>query len=162
MNTVLIDSKFFYKFKNFKNINKILIKKNSINYLSTKNKLKKITYTNFNFLISSTSGSTGEPKGIVLTYKNKVDRINMLKKLYKIYRQDKLLITTPLYHTLGFRLILFSLMWGNQVLLLNNFNLNALQESLRNYGVTFYMTISSQLKTLVYYSKKKYQTVLEC
>ena len=155
VNTTLIDSKYSNKFKNLKKVNLIFIKKNNINHLGKTKKLKKIRYTNFNFLISSTSGSTGEPKGIVLTYKNKIDRIKMLKKLYKINTRDKLLISTPLYHTLGFRLILFSLMWGNQVLLLNNFNLNALQESLKSYGVTFYMTVSSQLKTLIYYSKKK-------
>ena len=79
----------------------------------------------------------------------------MLKKLYKINSKDKLLISTPLYHTLGFRLILLSLMSGNPVLLLNKFNLYSLQESLQNYGVTIFMTVSSQLKTLIYYSKKK-------
>ncbi len=153
ISTLLIDKKFFNKFKNFKDINKIYIKKK--NYLNNKNEIKKTNNTNYDFLISSTSGSTGEPKGIVLTYKNKLDRVNMLKKLYKINSRDKLLISTPLYHTLGFRLMLLSLSSGNPVLLLNEFNLYALQESLENYGVTIYMTVSSQLKTLIYYSRKK-------
>ena len=161
VNTVIIDSRLRNKFKNFKKIKKIFIEKNNISHLNKRNKLKPIEDTDFDFLISSTSGSTGDPKGIVLTYKNKVDRVNILKKLYKIKNQDKLLISTPLYHTLGFRLILFSLMFGNPVLLLNNFNLNALQESLRDYNIAFYMTVSSQLKTLIYYSKKNFPNNLE-
>lgn len=160
INVVLIDSIFFYKFKNCNSVKKIFVKKNFSNYSVIRHKLKKVRYTNFDFLISSTSGSTGEPKGIVLTYKNKLDRISMLKKIYKIQSSDKLLISTPLYHTLGFRLILLSLMHGNHVVLLNNFSLTALQESLNDHGVTFYMTVSSQLKTLIYYSAKKISSSL--
>jgi long-chain acyl-CoA synthetase len=152
---LLADFKFLSKLKKFNGINKIFIEHDEVNSSYKKIKLKEVGDRNFDFLISSTSGSTGEPKGIVLTYKNKVDRVLMLKKIYKIKRRDKFLITTPLYHTLGFRLMLFSLFYGNQVLLLNNFNLNALEESLIHYRVNFYMTVSSQLKTLIYYSKRK-------
>ena len=69
---LLADFKFLSKLKKFNGINKIFIEHDEVNSSYKKIKLKEVSGANFDFLISSTSGSTGEPKGIVLTYKNKI------------------------------------------------------------------------------------------
>ena len=48
-----------------------------------------------------TSGSTGQPKPIVLSQKNKIDRAAAAIKVYNINEKDIILAATPLYHSLA-------------------------------------------------------------
>ncbi|HEY6173665.1 MAG TPA: AMP-binding protein, partial [Kofleriaceae bacterium] len=49
-----------------------------------------------------TSGTTGTPKGVMLTHKNLTSMVSKLSSLFTLYKHDKLLSVLPLHHTLEF------------------------------------------------------------
>src|SRR5213076_2433454 len=46
-----------------------------------------------------TSGTTGTPKGVMLTHKNLTSMVSKLSSLFTLYKHDKLLSVLPLHHT---------------------------------------------------------------
>ena len=141
-----------------KKINIRLNKNFRNNFIHKKNVdiLKKININfnnNFDFLVSSTSGSTGKPKGILCSLKTKFLRAKMLIDLYKIEKSQNILISTPIYHTLAFRLVIVSFLNSNKLIVTNFPYLNNLIECLKKYKIGFFITVSSQLRNLAHYPK---------
>ena len=100
----LINKKFKNKFDKF-------FKKNSFEYIEdenffiskifTKDSLKFNTKFNGISEILFTSGSTGEPKGVVLTHKSTITNINGLEKSLRIKKFQNFLVITPIFHNNG-------------------------------------------------------------
>ena len=61
-------------------------------------------------VITKTSGTTGEPKYILYSLQNKIDRARQMKSILNIDSTDKMLLTTKLNHSLGLRILFTSLM----------------------------------------------------
>jgi long-chain acyl-CoA synthetase len=74
------------------------------------------------FILTMTSGSTGDPKPIVLTQKTKFNRVSAAVELYGISEHDRTLAATPLYHSLAERLVLIPLLTGGTSVLMSNFS----------------------------------------
>ena len=91
-----------------------------------------------------TSGTTGKPKGAMLTQLNLVSNANQLVNLWNINHDDTLIHSLPIYHTHGlFVAMNTTMMAGATVRLLKNFNLDyvfeAFDKSTLMMGVpTFY------------------------
>ena len=66
-------------------------------------------------IICLTSGSTGDPKPIVLNYNIKKNRATQFKELYNISSNSSLIISTPLNHTLAQRVLFTSLLCCSKV-----------------------------------------------
>ncbi len=49
-------------------------------------------------LIMCTSGTTGKPKGAIITEKNLITNLNDIEKYFQINQKDHILIARPLYH----------------------------------------------------------------
>ncbi|HEY0251862.1 MAG TPA: SDR family oxidoreductase, partial [Kofleriaceae bacterium] len=49
-----------------------------------------------------TSGTTGTPKGVMLTHKNLTSMVSKLSSLFMLYKHDTLLSVLPLHHTFEF------------------------------------------------------------
>ncbi len=92
-----------------------------------------------------TSGSTGEPKPIVLSQKNKIDRANAACELYSVTSEDKILAATPLYHSLAERLVLMPLLIGATSILMPRFSPSMWLKCVKEQEVTFTIAVSSQL-----------------
>lgn len=103
---------------------------------------------NENFIITMTSGSTGNPKPIILTQENKLKRIYAHIKLYNIMKNDNILAATPLYHSLAERLILIPLLIGGTSILMSRFTPEMWVECIKIKNVTFTIAVSAQLNQI--------------
>jgi long-chain acyl-CoA synthetase len=84
-----------------------------------------------------TSGTTGTPKGVMLTHKNLTSMVSKLSSLFELYKHDKLLSVLPLHHTLEFSAgFLMPLLHGASVDYLEEIEADALADALQDEGVT--------------------------
>ncbi len=74
-----------------------------------------------------TSGTTGRPKGVMLTHKNLTWMASKLSSTFKLYKHDGLLSVLPLHHTFEFSAgLLMPLMHGSSITYLDELNAEAL------------------------------------
>lgn len=99
-------------------------------------------------ILTMTSGSTGEPKPIVLTQKNKLDRAYAAVELYGVTAQDNVLAATPLYHSLAERLVIMPLLIGATSILMPRFAPAVWLNCIKEQKVTFSIAVSSQLSQI--------------
>lgn len=99
-------------------------------------------------ILTLTSGSTGEPKPIVLTQKNKIDRAYAACELYSVTSEDNILAATPLYHSLAERLVLMPLLIGATSILMPRFSPSMWLKCVKEQEVSFTIAVSSQLSQI--------------
>ncbi|NVB82260.1 MAG: AMP-binding protein [Kofleriaceae bacterium] len=84
-----------------------------------------------------TSGTTGSPKGVMLTHKNLTSMVSKLSSLFTLYKHDKLLSVLPLHHTLEFSAgFMMPLLHGASVDYLEEIEADALAKALEDEGIT--------------------------
>ncbi len=84
-----------------------------------------------------TSGTTGTPKGVMLTHKNLTSMVSKLSSLFTLYKHDKLLSVLPLHHTFEFSAgFLMPLMHGASIDYLEEVDADSLARALEDEGVT--------------------------
>ena len=84
-----------------------------------------------------TSGTTGNPKGVMLTHKNLTSMVSKLSSLFALYKHDKLLSVLPLHHTLEFSAgFLMPLTHGASIDYLEELEADSLARALEDEGVT--------------------------
>lgn len=94
------------------------------------------------------SGSTGEPKGVMLTHYNIASNIEQVAQTFMLDRRDCLLGVLPFFHSFGFTVTL----WMPAVLGLgvayhpSPLDLNAISEIVRDYRVTFLLATPTFLQ----------------
>jgi len=132
-------------FKEFIEVFKQKNKKQNIYILGSNNHHNEIKY-----ILISTSGSTGEPKMIVLTQGDKVKRIIQgCRDLYNLNANDVIIVASPMHHSLGLRLSLLSLVIGGTSVILKKFTAKLWLDVVEKYRVTFTIAVSLHL-TQVY------------
>jgi long-chain acyl-CoA synthetase len=99
-------------------------------------------------ILTMTSGSTGDPKPIILTQRTKFNRAAAAVELYGITEKDRTLAATPLYHSLAERLVLIPLLTGGTSVLMSRFSASTWLECVSRQAVTFTIAVSSQLKQI--------------
>jgi long-chain acyl-CoA synthetase len=84
-----------------------------------------------------TSGTTGTPKGVMLTHKNLTSMVSKLSSLFTLYKHDKLLSVLPLHHTLEFSAgFLMPLTHGASIDYLEELEADTLARALEDQGIT--------------------------
>lgn len=114
------------------------------------------------FIITMTSGSTGNPKPILLTQENKYHRILAHLRLYNITAEDRILAATPLYHSLAERLVLIPLIIGGTSVLMSRFTPQRWIDVILNEKVTFTIAVSAQLNQIANYLDNTALDSLRC
>ncbi|HUJ33311.1 MAG TPA: acyl-[ACP]--phospholipid O-acyltransferase [Candidatus Acidoferrum sp.] len=94
------------------------------------------------------SGSTGEPKGVMLTHYNIASNIEQVAQTFMLDRKDCLLGVLPFFHSFGFTVTL----WMPAVLAIgvayhpSPLDLTAVSELVRDYRVTFLLATPTFLQ----------------
>lgn len=101
------------------------------------------------FLMVLTSGSTGQPKPILLSQHTKLLRAEAAAQLYDVTADDVTLAATPLYHSLAQRLVLIPLMSGGTSVLMAHFTPANWIVTVDRENVSFSIAVSSQLKQIL-------------
>ena len=97
------------------------------------------------------SGSTGEPKGVMLTHYNIASNIEQMGQTFMLNREDTLLGVLPFFHSFGFSVTL----WLPAVLGVgvafhpSPLDLTAVSELVRDYRVTFLLATPTFLQAYI-------------
>jgi acyl-[acyl-carrier-protein]-phospholipid O-acyltransferase/long-chain-fatty-acid--[acyl-carrier-protein] ligase len=97
------------------------------------------------------SGSTGEPKGVMLTHYNVMSNIEQMGQTFMLNRKDTLLGVLPFFHSFGFTVTL----WLPAVLGVgvafhpSPLDLTAVSELVRDYRVTFLLATPTFLQAYI-------------
>ena len=94
------------------------------------------------------SGSTGDPKGVMLTHYNIASNIEQLGQTFMLGRQDCMLGVLPFFHSFGFTvtLCLPAVLGVGVVYHPNPLDLGAVGELVREYRVTFLLSTPTFLQ----------------
>jgi long-chain acyl-CoA synthetase len=99
-------------------------------------------------ILTMTSGSTGDPKPIVLKQITKYNRVLAAVELYNITASDRILAATPLYHSLAERLVLIPLIMGGTSILMPRYSTSEWLRYVSEQSVSFTIAVSSQLRNI--------------
>lgn len=100
------------------------------------------------FLVTTSSGSTGSPKPIIYSQKNKIDRWLQSQSIYGVNENDIIMCASPLYHSLGLRLIFLPLLTGATLINLKSFTREKWLEAVQKEKITFTIAVSTHLNFL--------------
>jgi acyl-[acyl-carrier-protein]-phospholipid O-acyltransferase/long-chain-fatty-acid--[acyl-carrier-protein] ligase len=94
------------------------------------------------------SGSTGEPKGVMLTHYNIVSNIEQVGQTFMLNRKDCLLGVLPFFHSFGFTVTLWlpPVLGAGVAYHPSPLDLSAVSELVRDYRVTFLLATPTFLE----------------
>jgi long-chain acyl-CoA synthetase len=84
-----------------------------------------------------TSGTTGQPKGTMLTHANLFFHADVIVNLLKLGDSDRALMVVPAFHGFGITVMLCSLVTGSSFVLLDPFNPVEIFEQIEKHKITF-------------------------
>ena len=97
-----------------------------------------------------TSGTTGDPKGVVLTHANIMSNIQSVGKVITPKKDDKMVSVLPLFHmyeqTMG---LLLPLKFGVEVMYAPRLSSGAISECLQEHKATLMLVVPELLETMV-------------
>lgn len=115
------------------------------------------------YILTMTSGSTGNPKPIVLSQRCKIARaFEATISYYGLNSNDRILVATPLYHSLAQRGVLMPLMLGATTVVMPKFNILLWLRTIEKQRITFLFAVSSQLEALLVESASCNLSSLRC
>ncbi len=103
------------------------------------------------FLMMTTSGSTAEPKAVILTQRQMIARILEEEDQFRLSGEDRMLISTPLCHALGTRMILTGAYTGNQLVIMRGFTAEKWVSMIGTYQITYTISTPAQLAQVLRY-----------
>ncbi len=103
-----------------------------------------ITELNFDdrFGILYTSGTTGEPKGILLSHGNIESNMKAAQQCYQSTMSDSTILFLPLSHCFGLNAILNCMIYsGTSIYIIRRFNLDQLYQILQKENITLFFAV---------------------
>ncbi|KAK2703470.1 malonate--CoA ligase ACSF3, mitochondrial-like [Artemia franciscana] len=119
-----------------------------------------------NAMILYTSGTTGKPKGVVLTHNNLISQVNCLLDSWGWNTNDRILHTLPLHHTHGIvNALLCPLIKGASCVMLPKFSASDVWNSLLSLDeskqITVFMAVPTVYSKLIEYFENRWDLNLE-
>ncbi|MCF2640118.1 AMP-binding protein [Fusobacterium varium] len=88
-------------------------------------------------VILYTSGTTGNPKGVMLSYKNLLSNVNAIKAINLVDETDRVLAILPYHHVFPLNInLLMTIYFGTLVVILDELSSEALRHALREYKIS--------------------------
>ena len=112
-------------------------------------------YINNDYIVTFSSGTTSLPKPILYTQKIKYNRYLHIKNLYKIKQEDNILLTSPVDHSLGQRILFLSTLTGCNLIYLKKYNKKLFKKFIRNEKISFSILSSNYVNLMKYELLKK-------
>ena len=118
------------------------------NIIKSYGKKKSILKASSTALIMFTSGSSGKPKAVELTFNNLINSIKISGKFLKQSKSDRWLAGLPFYHIGGFSIITRAIYFRSSIIIPNSLKLT---EVINSFGLlpTFISLVPTQLKYIV-------------
>ena len=101
------------------------------------------------FAVIHTSGTSGKPKGAVLTFDNVYYSAKASKERLGVFPDDLWLCILPLYHVGGLSIIMRSILYGTSVMLYPRFEVDAINNILTDYPITLVSLVPTMLRRLI-------------
>ncbi|MCZ9599399.1 AMP-binding protein [Lactobacillus mulieris] len=102
-------------------------------------------------LILNTSGTTGAPKGVVLTNKNILSSEFAFNKAFEINSDDMIAMPSGFYHAIGFHHGLIStIIAGSSMVIMRHYNVKDLVEILKKYPVTLVDSVPTVIYDILF------------
>ena len=100
-------------------------------------------------LILFTSGSSGKPKAVMLSFENLIQSAIIGNKVLNLTNKDRWLASLPFYHIGGFSIIIRALLFGSSIIIPASLSCEDLMKSLMKYHSTLASLVSNQLKRFI-------------
>lgn len=94
------------------------------------------------------SGTTGLPKGVMLSQRNLVYNVYQELATAQITSLDRMLIFLPLYHIYGIMLLGLAMMSGATIVLMERFDATTSLQLTQKYGITLFYAVPQVLAVL--------------
>lgn len=96
-----------------------------------------------------TSGTTGKPKGAVLTHKNLLSPPRLGALFYPIPRSHRLVMAMPLAHMAGFAAVLAGWLGGASVVFIEHFDAERVLKAIERYEATAFLGVPAMYALLL-------------
>ncbi|MBT2680811.1 o-succinylbenzoate--CoA ligase [Bacillus sp. ISL-35] len=99
--------------------------------------------------IMYTSGTTGNPKGVMQTYGNHWWSANASALNLGLHGQDKWLCTVPIFHISGYSILMRSQIYGMPIVLHSSFEEKKVIDDISRYQITIMSVVSTMLRRII-------------
>ena len=100
-------------------------------------------------LIQYTSGTTGEPKGAMLTYHNIISNVRTVVNVNSMDDRDITLAVLPMFHSFGILPIYYSIYAGGTIVLVRRFDAELVLTLISRYQVTLFNGVPTMLISFI-------------